>query len=90
MTELVTKVIELQDNTPDGVIFDADTILADLIEKCDFHISGLAKYLFKIWKESDDKFAVEEMFYLFTDTKFEDYLNSCVEIMENQKDEREI
>lgn len=37
-----------------------------------------------------EKFAVEEMFYLFTDTKFEDYLKSCVEIMENQKEEMEI
>lgn len=89
MQELVNKVIELQNSTPDGVIVDADTILADLIEECDFHITGIAKDLLEIWKKSSDKKAVEELFYLFTDTEMEIYLEDCVEQMTKQQEEME-
>lgn len=89
MTELVTKVLELQENTPDGVIVDADTILADIMEDADFQITGIAKDLLEIWKKSSDQASIEELFYLFTDKPFEDYLEECVAAMEKQQNEME-
>lgn len=79
MENMIREVEELNDNTPDGVIVDADTILVDLIDKCDYEFSGFAQSIFNIWKCSTDKKAVEMMFYAFTDMEFEDYLVKCKE-----------
>lgn len=79
-TEVMIKEIEqLNDSTPDGMICDADTILVDLIEECDYQFSGFAQDIFNIWKNSTDKKAVEQMFYEFTDMEFVDYLKKCKE-----------
>ena len=39
----IKEVETLMNNTPNGVIRDADTILADAVEETDFEISGIAK-----------------------------------------------
>ena len=80
VTEKMIKEVEtLNDNTPDGIIVDADTILVDLIEDCDNEFTGFAQDVFNIWKGSVDKAAVEQMFYEFTGVEFIDYLMKCKE-----------
>lgn len=75
---LIEQVEKLNDNTPDGMIVDADTILVDMIESCDYRFSGFSQDIFNIWKDSKDKKAVEQMFYEFTDMEFAEYLERCV------------
>lgn len=77
MEKLLAEVEKLNDNTPDGCIRDADTILVDLIEENDFEFLGFAHDIFNIWKNSSDKEAVEQMFYEFTDMSFKEYLEKC-------------
>lgn len=77
MEELLKEVEELNNNTPNGVIKDADTILVDMIENNDFEITGMAQDIFNIWKSSSDKNAVEQMFFEFTDVEFKNYLEKC-------------
>lgn len=77
MEKLLAEVEKLNDNTPDGCIRDADTILVDLIEENDFEFFGFAHDIFNIWKNSSDKEAVEQMFYEFTDMSFKEYLEKC-------------
>lgn len=72
------QVLNLLENTPDGVIIDADTILADLCEKVNFEESGMAVELLGIWARSNDKASVEQLFCLLTDCDFEDYLDLCI------------
>lgn len=84
--QLLCEVKEMNQNTPNGQIRDADTILADLVEKCDFEITGLADNLFQIWEISTDKRSIEDMFYLFTDTSFTDYLLNCKDVLSNQNE----
>ena len=79
ISKMVEQVEELNNNTPDGIIIDADTILVDLIEKCNYEFNGFAQDIFNIWKNSNDKPAVAQMFYEFTDVEFEDYLEMCLE-----------
>lgn len=76
--ELVKEVEEINNNTPCGMIHDADTILIDLIDKSD-HEFIFAQDIFNIWRNSTDKKAVEQMFYEFTSVDFIDYLMKCKE-----------
>ena len=79
MEKLLKEVEELNSNTPDGVVVDADTILVDAIQKNDFEITGIAQDIFNIWRNSSDRKAVEQIFFEFTDMEFKDYLKKCKE-----------
>lgn len=79
LSETIERVEALYENTPDGRIIDSDTILADLTQEADWEVSGVSLDLFRIFKESSDKQTFLELFYLFTDTTFEDYLKQCIE-----------
>ena len=72
------QVLNLLENTPDGVVIDADTILADLFEKANFEESGMAAELLGVWARSEDKASVEQLFCLLTDCDFEDFLDMCI------------
>lgn len=78
MLNLINEVEKLNNNTPDGIIVDADTILVDIVKSVDCEFTGFAQDIFNIWKHSADKRAVEEMFYEFTGVEFEDYLDKCI------------
>lgn len=74
------KIIRsLCDNTPDGVVIDADTILADIADANDMHENGISTDIFNIWEKSNDKKSVEMMFFEFTGVKFTEFLDSCIE-----------
>lgn len=75
--DMIKEVEELNNNTPNGQIIDADTILVDLIQENDFEFSGIAQDIFNIWKESKDKKSVEQMFFEFTGMEFDRYLMKC-------------
>lgn len=79
MEELLKEVEELNANTPDGWIIDADTILVDMVQKNGFEITGIAQDIFNIWRNSSDKEAVEQIFFEFTDMEFKDFLEKCKE-----------
>lgn len=56
----IQHVKELDENTPEGCIIDSDTILADLLEQCNYQETGLAHEIFDIYKNSTDKEAVKK------------------------------
>lgn len=72
------RVLALMADTPDGIIHDADTILKDLIDACDFEETGLAKEIIRIWEGSCDRDRVEQLFCLLTGCSFEDWLERCI------------
>ena len=67
----IQNIKKLDENTPEGCIIDSDTILADLLEKCNYQETGLAHEIFDIYKNSTDKEAVKKLFHVFTDVEFE-------------------
>lgn len=75
--DIIIEVENLNYNTPDGQVIDADTILVDLIEENYYGFSGFAQDIFNIWRESTDKDSVEKMFYEFTNMEFVDFLMKC-------------
>lgn len=75
--KMVKTVRNLQNNTPEGLIRDADTILADLLDEGSYETSGIAEELFDIWENAKDKKVVEDLFELFTGYEFDDYLKLC-------------
>ena len=77
MEQLLKYVEELNTNTPDGQIVDADTILKDIMDEQDFEVTGIAQEIFNIYHKSSDKQAVKEMFFEFTGMKFDQYLMKC-------------
>ena len=76
--EKIRQVELLNTSTPEGIIIDSDTILADLLSNVDNEISGFSQDIFNIKKRSKDKDAVKQMFFEFTDTEFDDYLDKCM------------
>lgn len=58
---------------------DADTILCGLMEQTDFECNGIAQDIFDMWKRNDEsgRNAIEQMFYLFTEVTFDNYLMRC-------------
>lgn len=77
--DLLTTVEYLHNNTPEGIIRDADTILNDLIQENDFEFTGIAQDIFNIWKKAKDRKAVEEMFFEFVGIEFKEYLEKCLD-----------
>lgn len=77
--DLLTAVEYLHNNTPEGIIRDADTILNDLIQENDFEFTGIAQDIFNIWKKAKDRKAVEEMFFEFVGIEFKEYLEKCLD-----------
>lgn len=80
VTNTMIKIAEnVMNNTPDGVIIDPDTILADLIDARKYRFPGLAQDIFNIWETSKDKQSVEQMFFEFTGVEFNKYLRRCID-----------
>lgn len=80
--ELAEQVLDLSTKQPDGMIHDADTILADIMEAADFQVSGISDDILKLYLEVENKDDFESLFYLITDEKFEDYLVESKKVME--------
>ena len=76
LAEKAKKVIELQNDTPDGVIHDADTVLEDILDEREVY--GDAEELIGIWQNSSDKDSVAAVFACITGVTFEDYLDRCI------------
>lgn len=74
----IAEVRTLYRQTPEGVIADADTILADFVEEADWEESGLALEILDIWEASKDKSSLDALFYAFTDCSFDDYLAKVI------------
>ena len=76
--DLAVKVKTFLANTPTRELREADAILYDSIEETKFEITGIAECVLRTWEKSSDKEAVEEMFYVFTNMQFEDFLNKAI------------
>lgn len=83
--DLTANLLSQVEKLHNGVIIDADTILADLIDARKYRFPGLAQDIFNIWKASQDKQAVEQMFFELTLVEFDEYLRRCMD--ENTRDE---
>lgn len=79
---MVETIRRLMKKTPNGVIHDADTILAGIVYNADVEITGLAMELLSIWEKSADKSAIEDFFYALTDVTFDDFLMRCKNILQ--------
>ena len=78
LESLVRIAREFTNNTPDGPVVDADTILCDIMQDVAFDETGLADEIFNIWLGSSDRLSVEKLFETFTDMSFENYVLSCI------------
>ena len=76
--EKIRQIELLNSSTPNGMIIDSDTILADLLQDVDNEVSGFSQDIFNIYKRSKDKDAVKQMFFEFTGTEFDEYLDKCM------------
>ena len=81
MEQLLKYVEELNTNTPDGQIVDADTILKDIMDEQDFEISGMAQDIFNIYHQSSDKrseqFQINSVYNQSQIRAFDQYLMKC-------------
>lgn len=73
------QVVHIIENPPDaGTITDPDTVLADFVQASDMEVTGTAKELISLWRNSTDKDAFEGLFELLTGRGFGEYLDAAV------------
>lgn len=77
----IQTVEDMAEYLPNGLIHDADTVLADILKGADFEFNGFAQDIFNIWRKSSDRKSVEQMFFEVTDYEFLDYLKKCQAVM---------
>lgn len=84
---IIKKIIQLNNNTKDGIVIDGDTILADIMNdsSLDHKVTGLSNEILETWLNSSDKKGIEKIFLTFTDVEFTDYLNQCLDKMDSGK-----
>ena len=75
--EKINSIIKKDTEKENGVVFDSDTILADIMNEADFEISGLSQEIFKNYIACNDKESFEKLFYTLTGVSFEDYIDRC-------------
>ena len=75
---MAAEALDLMSRTPPGVIGDADTILADIMDEADFREAGATEELVAIWKSTADKEAFHRLFMFFSGVGFEDFLEMAV------------
>ena len=78
IARMADEALSLMSRTPDGIVIDGDTILADIMEEADFEESGSTEELVAIWKSTADKEAFHRLFMFFTGWDFEDFLEAAV------------
>lgn len=75
---LIDIVEKIMKDTQSDMTFEVDSMMVGLIEEEKYNHSGIASEMFTIWKESEDKEAVEKIFLCFTGCNFRDYLKRCI------------
>jgi len=80
--QAIQTVEDMAEHLPNGLIRDADTVLADIMQEANFEINGLAKDIFNIWRKSSDRKSVEKMFFDLTDCDFMCFLEKCQAVMQ--------
>lgn len=78
---------KMLDNIYTGrTVVDSDTILADMLEEIFEDNTGIGHETFRIYKESSDKAAFNELFVLLTGYDFKEYVAKCeVEMQERME-----
>lgn len=79
--QAIQTVEDMAEHLPNGLIRDADTVLADIMQEANFEITGLTKDIFNIWRKSSDRKSVEKMFFNLTDCDFMSFLEKCQKVM---------
>lgn len=80
--QAIQTVEDMAEHLPNGLIRDADTVLADIMQEANFEISGLAKDIFNIWRKSSDRKSLEKMFFDLTAYDFLSFLEKCQAVMQ--------
>lgn len=71
------NLIRKDSEKEDGIVFDSDTVLADIMNEASFEETGLAKEIFDIYIRSSDRDSVANLFYAFTGVTLEEYIEKC-------------
>lgn len=71
------NLIRKDSEKEDGIVFDFDTVLADIMNEVSFEETGLAKEIFDIYIRSSDRDSVANLFYAFTGVTLEEYIEKC-------------
>lgn len=81
--ESVKKALRLYENTPNGYIVDADTILADVITDAadNSEETGIGSDLLELWLDgtNTERSVIEAVFYNLTGVEFSSYIARCIE-----------
>lgn len=79
---VLEEEIQINVNTPNEVICDADTILADILEdrgRNAIEETEIAEDVFIVWEKAKDKKAIADMFEVLCDSSFQKHLEKYIQ-----------
>lgn len=71
---LIAEVERLREEHKEEIFEETSFTFAELLSRCNNGFISISDEVFEVWKSSSDRKAVEEMFRLFTDMDFLEYL----------------
>ena len=74
-------ILSLQHKMPDGVVLDADTVLADILDNMETEVTGSGFELIQLYLSSCDKAGFCRMFEVMTGTTWNSYLDETLRVM---------
>lgn len=75
------KILSLQHKMSDGVVFDADTVLADILDNMETEVTGSGFELIELYQRSADKPGFCQLFESLTGTSWSAFIEEALRVM---------
>ena len=81
LNKAAATILSLQHKMPDGVVCDADTVLADILDNMETEVTGSGFELIELYQRSTDKPGFCRLFEALTGTSWTKFIEESLRVM---------